>query len=142
MKKLLLFSLAVLLVSLAARADVAINATNFPDAIFRSYLMGQYPSGTITTAQLNARDTLNLAYKGISNMTGVQYFTQLKRLDLYSNNLTSIDVSANTKLVYLNLGYNKLTSINVDNNTVLQELYLQNNQISPRHQTWSLCSSN
>ena len=63
-------------------------------------------------------------------MTGVQYFTQLKRLDLYSNNLTTIDVSANTKLIYLNLGYNKLTSINVDNNTVLQELYLQNNQIS------------
>ena len=130
MKKLLLFSLAVLLVSLAARADVAINATNFPDAIFRSYLMGQYPSGTITTAQLNARDTLNLAYKGISDMTGVQYFTQLKRLDLYSNNLTTIDVSANTKLIYLNLGYNKLTSLNVESNTVLQELYLQNNQIS------------
>lgn len=130
MKKLLLFSLAVLLAALAAHADVTINATNFPDATFRSYLLSQYPSGTITTAQLNARDTLNLAYKGISNMTGVQYFTQLKRLDLYSNNLTSIDVSANTKLIYLNLGYNKLTSINVGSNTVLQELYLQNNQLT------------
>ena len=130
MKKLLLFSLAVLLAALAAHADVTINATNFPDATFRSYLLSQYPSGTITTAQLNARDTLNLAYKGISNMTGVQYFTQLKRLDLYSNNLTSIDVSANTKLIYLNLGYNKLTSINVNSNTVLQELYLQNNQLT------------
>ena len=130
MKKLLLISLAVLLAALAAHADVTINATNFPDATFRSYLLSQYPSGTITTAQLNARDTLNLAYKGISNMTGVQYFTQLKRLDLYSNNLTSIDVSANTKLIYLNLGYNKLTSINVASNTVLQELYLQNNQLT------------
>ena len=130
MKKLLLFSLAVLLAALAAHADVTINATNFPDATFRSYLLSQYPSGTITTAQLNARDTLNLSYKGISNMTGVQYFTQLKRLDLYSNNLTSIDVSANTKLIYLNLGYNKLTSINVTSNTVLQELYLQNNQLT------------
>ena len=130
MKKLLLFSLAVLLAALAAHADVTINATNFPDATFRSYLLSQYPSGTITTAQLNARDTLNLAYKGISNMTGVQYFTQLKRLDLYSNNLTSIDVSANTKLIYLNLGYNKLTSIDVNSNTVLQELYLQNNQLT------------
>ena len=130
MKKLLLCSLAVLLAALAAHADVTINATNFPDATFRSYLLSQYPSGTITTAQLNARDTLNLPYKGISNMTGVQYFTQLKRLDLYSNNLTTIDVSANTKLIYLNLGYNKLTSINVENNTVLQELYLQNNQLT------------
>lgn len=130
MKRLLLFSLTVLMAALAAHADVTINATNFPDATFRSYLLSQYPSGTITTAQLNARDTLNLSYKGISNMTGVQYFTQLKRLDLYSNNLTSIDVSANTKLIYLNLGYNKLTSINVTSNTVLQELYLQNNQLT------------
>ena len=130
MKKLLLFSLAVVLAALAVQADVTINSTNFPDATFRSYLMSQYPSGTITTAQLNARDTLNLPYKGISNMTGVQYFTQLKRLDLYSNNLTSIDVSANTKLIYLNLGYNKLTSIDVNSNTVLQELYLQNNQLT------------
>ena len=36
MKKLLLFSLAVLLAALAAHADVTINATNFPDATFRS----------------------------------------------------------------------------------------------------------
>ena len=84
MKRLFLLSLAVLMAALAAHADVTINATNFPDATFRSYLLGQYPSGTITTAQLNARDTLNLPYKGISDMTGVQYFTQLKRLDLRS----------------------------------------------------------
>ena len=132
MKKLLLFSLAALMAALAVHADVTINSTNFPDANFRNYLLSEYPSGTITTAQLNARDTLNLPYKGISNMTGVQYFTQLKRLDLYSNNLTSIDVSANTKLIYLNLGYNKLTSINVANNTALEQLYLQNNQLTMR----------
>ena len=130
MKKILLFTLVVLLSTLAARADVAINATNFPDANFRSYLMSEYPSGTITTAQLNARTELNLEAKGIANMTGVQYFTQLTRLDLFNNNLTTINVSALTKLKYLNLGYNKLTSINVDNNTALEQLYLQNNQLT------------
>ena len=58
MKKLLLISLTVLMATLAARADVTINSTNFPDANFRSYLMSEYPSGVITTAQLNARTTL------------------------------------------------------------------------------------
>ena len=130
MKRLLLFSLTVLMAALAARADVAINATNFPDAAFRNYLMSEYPSGTITTAQLNARTELILEYKGISNMTGVQYFTQLKKLSLYGNNLTSINVRALTKLTYLNLGKNKLTSINVDNNTALEQLYLQSNQLT------------
>ncbi|MBR0493400.1 MAG: leucine-rich repeat domain-containing protein [Muribaculaceae bacterium] len=130
MKKLIFILITVLMAALAARADVAINATNFPDANFRNYLMSEYPSGTITTAQLNARTELILEYKGISNMTGVQYFTQLKKLSLYGNNLTSINVRALTKLTYLNLGKNKLTSINVDNNTALEQLYLQSNQLT------------
>ena len=50
MKKLLLIFLTVLTASLAAHADVVINSTNFPDANFRSYLLSEYPSGTITTA--------------------------------------------------------------------------------------------
>ena len=122
MKKILLTLLAVLMASLAAHADVTINSTNFPDANFRSYLLSQYPSGTITTSQLNARDSLYLYNKGISDLKGVEYFTQLTYLMCYSNNLTSVDVSQNTKLTYLNLGYNKLTSINVSSNTALQEL--------------------
>ncbi len=130
MKRLLLFSLTVLMAALAARADVAINATNFPDANFRSYLMSEYPSGTITTAQLNARTELNLSGKGISNAKGIEYFTQLTRLDLYNNNLTTIDVSANTKLTYLNVGINKLTSITLGTIPTLEQLYLQNNQLT------------
>ena len=130
MKKILLTLLAVLMASLAAHADVTINSTNFPDANFRSYLLSQYPSGTITTSQLNARDSLYLYNKGISDLKGVEYFTQLTYLMCYSNNLTSVDVSQNTKLTYLNLGYNKLTSINVSSNTALQELYLQHNSFS------------
>jgi Leucine-rich repeat (LRR) protein len=130
MKKTLLLIVTVLVTSLAAMADVTINSTYFPDAVFRNYLLSEYPSGTITTAQLNARDTLYLYNMGISNMKGVEYFTQLKYLMCHTNNLTSIDVSANTKLTYLNLGRNKLTSINVSENKSLQQLYLQNNSFS------------
>ena len=58
MKKLIFILITVLMAALAARADVTINATNFPDANFRNYLLSEYPSGTITTAQLNARTEL------------------------------------------------------------------------------------
>ena len=129
MKKILLVFVAVLMSSLPLLADVTINSTNFPDANFRSYLMSEYPSGTITTAQLNARDTLYLYNKGISNMKGVEYFTQLTYLMCFSNNLSSIDVSQNTKLKYLNLGYNKLTSISLTANTALERVFLQNNKL-------------
>lgn len=127
---------AVLLTTLAALADVTINSTNFPDANLRSYLLSEYPSGTITTAQLNARTTLNLSSKGISNAKGIEYFTELTRLDLYSNNLTTINVSSNTKLTYLNVGINKLTSITIGTIPTLQELYLQNNLLT----TVSVCN--
>ncbi len=132
MKKILLLLVTVLMTSLASMADVTINSTNFPDANFRSYLMSQYPSGYITTAQLNARDTLYLYNKGISNMKGVEYFTQLTYLFCYGNNLSSIDVSSNTKLKYLNLGYNKLTYFYIEDakNSALEEVYLQNNQLT------------
>ena len=129
MRKLLLISLAVLLTSLASLADVTINSTNFPDDNFRSYLLSEYPSGVITTAQLNARDTLNLMSKRISNMKGVEYFTELTYLNCYSNSISSVDVSHNTKLKYLNLAYNTLTSINVSANTLLEQLYLQSNKL-------------
>jgi Leucine-rich repeat (LRR) protein len=130
MKKPLLILLTVLMATLAAHADVTINSTNFPDANFRSYLMSEYPSGVITTAQLNARTALEVNNKGISDMKGVEYFTELTRLSCYSNNITTIDVTSNRKLTYLNLFDNKLTSINVSNNTALEQLYLHYNQLS------------
>ena len=130
MKKLLLL-LTVLTASLAARADVVINTTNFPDANFRNYLLSEYPSGTITTAQLNARTELEVNNRSISNMKGVEYFTQLTRLSCYGNNLTTIDVSSNTKLTYLNVFENKLTSITgLANCTMLEQLYLHYNQLT------------
>lgn len=129
-RKLLLSMMMVLTASLTLWADVTINSTNFPDANFRSYLLSEYPSGTITTAQLQSRTTLNMPYKSISNAKGIEHFTQLTRLDLYSNNLTTVDVSANTKLTYLNVGGNKLTSIDVSNNTALEQLYLQKNNLT------------
>ena len=131
MKKLLLIFLSVMTASLTANADVTINATNFPDANFRSYLMSEYPTGVITTAQLNARTTLEVNNKNISNMKGVEYFAQLTRLSCYGNNLTSIDVSNNLKLIYLNVYRNKLTSITgLENCSVLEQLYLHNNQLT------------
>ena len=130
MKKILLILVTVLTASLTMLADVTINSTNFPDANFRSYLLSEYPSGVITTAQLNARDSLELMSKRISDMKGVEYFTQLTYLSCFSNYLTSINVSQNTKLKYLNLGYNKLTSISVSANTALERLFLHNNQLT------------
>lgn len=130
MKKIVLILTTVLLTSLAALADVAINSTNFPDANFRNFLKSKYMLSIITTAQLNACTELDLNGLDIADLTGIQYFTQLTKLNCFNNEITSVDLRANTKLQELNLGYNKLTSIDLSANTQLQVLYLHHNQFN------------
>ena len=45
-------------------------------------------------------------------------------------NLTSLDVSKNTKLIWLNCYYNQLSSLDVSNNTQLKTLNCSNNQLT------------
>jgi Leucine-rich repeat (LRR) protein len=48
----------------------------------------------------------------------------LTALELYGNQLTFVDVSANTALTSLDVGYNQLSSIDVSANTALIRLFL------------------
>ena len=113
-----------------------INATNFPDANFRSYLLGLYPKGYITQTDVNNCTTMNVSGKSISNLQGIKYFTALKELRCYNNPMTSLDVSGLTALTYLDCSHpntyigTKLTSLNVSGCTNLETLYCSGNNIS------------
>ena len=95
-----------------------INATNFPDASFRNYLLEQDygKDGKLTQSELDNITYLNVENKGINNLKGVEYFTALTSLRCSSNNLTSLDISKNVKLERLYCERNKLTSLNLSNN--------------------------
>ena len=56
--------------------------------------------------------------------------TKLTELDCRSNQLTSLDVSNNTELTSLDCGDNQLTSLDVSNNTELTELSCRANQLT------------
>lgn len=113
-----------------------INATNFPDANFRSYLLSRYPAGYITNEEIAELTELNVSTKSISNLTGVKYFTALQKLYCYNNPLTSLDVSGMTSLVYLDCAPTssytgtKLTSLDVLGCTNLETLLCYNTNIS------------
>ena len=127
MKKILLTLITVLMATLAAQADVTINSTNFPDANFRSYLLSLYPSGTITTSQINSLTNLDVSDKNISSLQGIGYLTGVKYLDCSGNNLTTLNLTSNTNLINVYCGYNQLTSINVSNLTSLNWLVAEHN---------------
>ena len=64
---------------------------------------------------------------GINDLTGIEAFVNINSLTCYNNNLTSLNVSANTSLVYLHCAQNHITSLDVSANTALTSLFCENN---------------
>ena len=85
---------------------------------------------SVMTASINNITELNVSSKEISDLTGIEAFTALTMLNLYINQLTSLDMSNSTNLSELNCGNNQLTSLNVVSNTNLTLLNCENNSLS------------
>ena len=106
--------------------EIPINKENFPDDVFRSYLIEQF--GTVLTQEtIKSTKQLILApidegHPGICDLTGIEYFTALEILDCNHHSLTKLDVSRNSELKYLDCGYNHLTALDVSHNPHLTEL--------------------
>ena len=58
----------------------------------------------------------------LTSLRGIEYFASLTKLECYYNQLTSLDVSANTALTYLDCRYCDLTSLDVSGCTALTYL--------------------
>ncbi len=112
--------------------SIAIDATNFPDDIFRKYLLEQDygKDGVLTEEEIEKIKYIACYKKEISNLKGIEYFTSLEKLYCYSNKLTSLDISKNTALLLLYCGINQLTSLDVSKNTELKELSCGFNQLT------------
>ena len=64
-------------------------------------------------------------------MEGIQYFPNLVTLDCSKNQLTSLNLSSNSKLGYLDCGKNQLTQLTLPNTTYnLERLHCYSNQLT------------
>ncbi len=110
-------------ISCTIKFGIPINEENFPDAVFREYYVDQKFDTTdddfLDADEIAAVTEIDVHGRGISDLTGVEYFTALTYLDCYNNALTSLDVSQNTALKYLDCAGNSLTSLDVSQNTAL-----------------------
>ncbi len=107
----------------------------FPDANFldavRNFMGLSYPEEPFTGIDAEAKTgTFDCSGLSISDMTGIEYFTGIERLDCWNNQLTSLDVSNNTALTELNCGVNQLTSLDVSSNTALVIFWCSNNELT------------
>ena len=103
-----------------------------PDKAFRKYLKKFDTNGDeiLAPAERYAVKEINVASEYISNLFGIQFFPNLKKLVCYSNQLTELDVSKNTVLEYLDCANNQLTGLDVRQNAALQSLDCSKNQLT------------
>ena len=103
-----------------------------PDKAFRKYLKKFDTNGDeiLAPAERYAVKEINVASEYISNLFGIQFFPNLKKLVCYSNQLTELDVSKNTVLEYLDCSNNQLTGLDVRQNAALQSLDCSKNQLT------------
>lgn len=107
-----------------------LNATNFPDANFRNYIMRQSYYDETGWVFVEKPTEMNVEGMGISNLTGIGLFTNLQKLWCGNNRLTSLDMSKNKKLFYLGCPNNFITSLNLSGLTELYTLNCRNNSLS------------
>ena len=116
-----------------AAADVDINATNFPDKIFRKYVsdnIDKDKDGKLSEKEISACEKIDCSGKEISSLKGIEFFTALKDLNCLGNNLEILDLSKNVALNSLNGGMNNLVKLDVSKNCELEYLYLNGNMLN------------
>ncbi len=103
-------------VRLTLYPQYAINEEDFPDAAFRQYVLDHIDTdgdGILTKSEWEAVTEINIdgGYNGvkIADLTGIEYFPNLTKLNCSGNTLTKLDVSANTKLEELSCSNQELT---------------------------------
>ena len=115
---------------------VAVTETNFPDQIFRSWLLnksnlnGAGADGLLTGEELASITVMDLSRRDIQSLEGIEYFTALESLNVSNNRLTSLNVSGCPELVDLNCERNRLTELDLSRNTKLVQLYCRHNSLT------------
>lgn len=112
---------------------IPIDSTHFPDDNFIAYVelgCDKDHDGTLSQDELNRVTELYVDHANIKDLTGIELFPNLDKLDCKYNNLTRLDVSKNTKLTKLYCESNQLTGLDLSKNTALTKLYCALNQLT------------
>ena len=128
-----LYATFTLNVTVIPEGSIGINASNFPDPNFRAYVKAKFDTdknNSLSESERNAVTEIDVREENISNLYGIQFFPNLLYLNCMKNQLSSLDVSQNAKLVHLYCNSNKLTSLDVSKNTNLTELECYENQLT------------
>ena len=97
----------------SAQTDITASFTdaNFKAAVYEK--IGKTAPAPILDTDVNGIIELEVGYKNISSLAGIQYFTALRNLACNFNQLVNLDVSGLTNLQELDCGDNQLTALDL-----------------------------
>ena len=113
--------------------SIAINASNFPDPDFRTYVKAEFDkdnNNSLSDTERKTATVINVKDKLIETLEGIEFFPNLKELDCSINQLSRLDVSQNTALEKLDCSTNQLASLNLSKNAKLKYLYCSQNELT------------
>lgn len=111
---------------------IAINEKNFPDENFRDYVAEEWDKNHdkyFSPSEIANAKWISCDNKEISNLKGIEFFTNIWLLECYYNNLTTIDLSHNKNLSYINCHHNQLNELDVSGLPLLKTFYCGHNEL-------------
>ena len=140
---MLLAALLVALLAVAALAPAAamaegtekipIDVDHFPGAYFWNHVLDKYDKdgdGYLSEEEIKAVTKIDVPKTLTKDLTGIEYFTELKTLDCSSSYLTELDLSKNTALMDLDCSNSFLTTLDVSGCTALTDLDCSSNDLT------------
>jgi len=142
MKTIIPFSLALLLsYNTFSQETIRIPDIGLEECLVDLKIDSNGLNGSITISDAEYVTNLNIdnpvtnkdlpnVYSKIKNLTGLESFPNLKRLDCYDNEITKIDLSQSSSISFLNCTQNKIERLDVSNNPNLTYISCDNNNMS------------
>jgi Leucine-rich repeat (LRR) protein len=117
-----------------AAGDVYIDAINFPDYIFAInvfYNFDKNQDGILSQTERDNVTKINMGYASITSFKGVEFFPNLKEFLTARTDITSLDLSKNTKLTNITcINNTSLTKLTINKNPNLKELRCYGNKVT------------
>jgi len=110
------------------------GVTLIPDPNFEQALIDNgiddVLDGKVNSAAALSAGYINASGYGITDMTGLQDFTNLGVLECDNNSITSLPLAGLANLFFLKLDNNQVTTLDLSATPNMMQLYCKNNQIS------------
>jgi Leucine-rich repeat (LRR) protein len=103
---------------------------NFEQALIDLGYDSGMPDDYVPTTSIKKVTYLNLQYKKISDLTGIEEFVTLGNLNCYSNQISEINLNTLLNLRQLQCQNNKISELDLGANVLLTQLYCHNNNLS------------